>query len=91
MRLRLKLFSVAKVEKREKTADRFKTKIKKKRTKANLYLAFVRFVIKEAGIFIGFSPDISPVTTFLLENYLLHAYMSIMIHLLDDIDTFLRC
>lgn len=42
----------------------------KKRTKANLYLAFVRFFIKEAGIFIGFSPDISPVKTFLLENYL---------------------
>ena len=52
MSLRLKLFSVAKVGKKEKkTADRFKTKIKKKRTKANLYLAFVRFVIKEAGIF----------------------------------------
>lgn len=63
----------------------------KKRTKANFYLAFVRFFIKEAGIFIGFSPDISPVKTFLLENYLLHAYMSIKAHLLDDIDTFMRC
>ena len=53
----------------------------KKRTKANLYLAFVRFFIKEAGIFIGFSPD----------NYLLHAYMSIKAHLPDDIDSLLRC
>jgi len=40
-----------KYRKEKKTADRFKTKIKKKRTKANLYLAFVRFFIKEARIF----------------------------------------